>query len=60
MRLLGFFLLMAVAKSPKNTLTAAFFVSPGSHYTENDDPQPQVVWALGLRITNCAPSTPSV
>lgn len=27
---------------------------------ENEEPQPQVVVALGLRITNCAPSSPSV
>ncbi len=26
---------------------------------EKEDPQPQVVAALGLRITNCAPSRPS-
>ena len=25
----------------------------------NEEPQPQVVLALGLRITNCAPSSPS-
>ena len=25
----------------------------------NEDPQPQVVVAFGLRITNCAPSSPS-
>ena len=25
----------------------------------NEDPQPQVVFAFGLRITNCAPSRPS-
>ena len=28
-------------------------------YTENEEPQPQVVCALGFRITNCAPSRPS-
>lgn len=28
--------------------------------TENEDPQPQVVLAFGLRITNCAPSTLSL
>ncbi len=27
--------------------------------TENDEPQPQVVVAFGLRITNCAPSRSS-
>jgi hypothetical protein len=27
---------------------------------EKDEPQPQVVTALGLRMTNCAPSSPSV
>ena len=27
--------------------------------TLNEDPHPQVVWAFGLRITNCAPSSPS-
>ena len=26
---------------------------------ENDEPHPQVVWAFGLRITNCAPSRSS-
>ena len=26
---------------------------------ENEEPQPQVVCAFGLRITNCAPSRPS-
>ncbi len=25
----------------------------------NEDPHPQVVWAFGLRMTNCAPSSPS-
>lgn len=32
-----------------------------THYwaAVNDEPQPQVVTALGLRITNCAPSSPS-
>ncbi|MCL7113837.1 hypothetical protein MYD28_23955, partial [Escherichia coli] len=29
---------------------------PRADYTENDEPQPQVVLALGLRMTNCAPS----
>lgn len=29
-------------------------------YGLKDDPQPQVVVAFGLRITNCAPSKPSV
>ncbi len=29
-------------------------------YTENDEPQPQVVLAFGLRITNWAPLRPSV
>jgi hypothetical protein len=28
-------------------------------HAANEDPQPQVVVALGLRITNCAPSNPS-
>ena len=28
-------------------------------YTENDDPHPQVEVAFGLRMTNCAPSSPS-
>lgn len=31
-----------------------------SSQTENEEPQPQVVVALGLRITNCEPSSPSV
>ncbi len=31
----------------------------GAGQAAKDDPQPQVVWALGLRITNCAPSRPS-
>lgn len=31
-----------------------------SAQTENEDPQPQVVLALGLRMTNCAPSTLSL
>ena len=26
---------------------------------ENDEPQPQVDWAFGFLITNCAPSSPS-
>ena len=29
-------------------------------YSENEEPQPQVVFALGLRITNCAPVRDSV
>ena len=29
-------------------------------YTENDEPQPQVVVAFGFLITNCEPSKPSV
>ena len=29
------------------------------HQAVNEDPHPQVVVALGLRITNCAPSSPS-
>ena len=29
-------------------------------HTENDEPQPQVVVALGLRITNCEPYKLSV
>ncbi len=29
-------------------------------YTENEEPQPQVVVALGLRMTNCAPSMSSL
>ena len=28
--------------------------------TANEEPQPQVVVAFGLRITNCAPCRPSV
>ena len=28
--------------------------------TENEEPQPQVVWAFGFLITNCAPSRPSL
>ncbi len=31
-----------------------------AHYAENDEPQPQEVVALGLRITNCEPSSPSL
>jgi len=30
------------------------------YQTEKDEPHPQVVEALGLRITNCAPCRPSV
>ena len=29
-------------------------------YAENDDPQPQVDWAFGFLITNCAPSRSSL
>ena len=29
-------------------------------YAENEDPHPQVVLALGLRMTNCAPSRSSL
>ncbi len=29
-------------------------------HIENDDPQPQVVFAFGLRMTNCAPASDSV
>ena len=28
-------------------------------YTVNEEPQPQVVFAFGLRITNCAPLSDS-
>jgi hypothetical protein len=31
-----------------------------SYPAENDDPQPHVVVAFGLRITNCEPSKPSL
>gem|GEM_PF-4349621 len=34
--------------------------APSSAQAENDDPQPQVLVAFGLRITNCEPSSPSV
>ncbi|GAB6047633.1 hypothetical protein JCM19379_14570 [Methyloparacoccus murrellii] len=34
--------------------------SGGQDQTEKDDPQPQVVEALGLRITNWDPDNPSV
>ena len=30
-----------------------------STHAAKEDPHPQVVWALGLRITNCVPSRPS-
>ena len=30
-----------------------------AHQVEKDEPHPQVVWAFGLRITNCAPSRSS-
>ena len=33
--------------------------SDGLCQAANEEPQPQVVVALGLRITNCAPSRPS-
>ena len=32
---------------------------PGDQEAVNEDPQPQVVTAFGLRMTNCAPSSPS-
>jgi hypothetical protein len=32
----------------------------GRNQTPNDEPQPQVVVAFGLRMTNCAPCKPSV
>jgi len=32
----------------------------GGVYAENEDPQPQVVVALGFLITNCAPSISSL
>lgn len=37
-----------------------FFLSCLGDYTENEEPQPQVVLALGLRMTNCAPSRSSL
>jgi murein DD-endopeptidase MepM/ murein hydrolase activator NlpD len=36
-------------------LRAHFCWAAGVHSVVNDEPQPQVVEALGLRITNCAP-----
>ncbi len=33
--------------------------SQGAQAAVNEEPQPQVVAAFGLRITNCAPSRPS-
>ena len=36
------------------------FPEPVRNYTENEEPQPQVVLALGLRMTNCAPSRSSL
>jgi len=35
-------------------------VAASERQTENDEPQPQVVWALGLRMMNCAPSRSSL
>jgi len=37
-----------------------FCLSCLGDYTENEEPQPQVVLALGLRMTNCAPSRSSL
>ena len=34
-------------------------VTLGWNQTENDDPQPQVLFALGFLMTNWAPSRPS-
>ena len=36
------------------------FPEPVRNYTENEEPQPQVVLALGLRMTNCAPCRSSL
>ena len=33
---------------------------PELFYTAKEEPHPQVVDALGLRITNCAPCNPSL
>jgi len=56
----------AVGRGPANrdaraTDTRAAYAPAGNRtQTENDDPQPQVVLALGFLITNCAPSRPSL
>ena len=39
---------------------AALELAGGPGHTENDDPQPQVVVAFGLRITNWAPCKSSL
>lgn len=48
--------------NPKITKAAfaAFFRILFSDQAENEEPQPQVEVALGLRITNCDPSKPSL
>ena len=56
----------AVAQKKNIAVTLENLVSLGipnsisGGHTENDEPQPQVVEAFGLRITNCAPSKPSL
>jgi hypothetical protein len=43
----------------KRAASAALLINTDVDQAENDDPQPQVEVAFGLRITNCDPSKPS-
>lgn len=40
--------------------TQAAAITDDRPYIENEEPQPQVVFAFGLRMTNCAPLSDSV
>ena len=57
---------IAGCRNPGATLFACGSYCPGRNvdsllcYTENDEPQPQVVWAFGLRMMNCAPCRSSL
>ncbi len=49
------------AERPSERTDGLFYAKcSGFVYTENEEPQPQVVSALGLRMTNCEPCRLSV
>jgi hypothetical protein len=54
MRVLNRFLQSARLSCLRDALTKA------NNYAEKEEPQPQVVFAFGLRMINCAPSISSL
>lgn len=48
------------AETQRPGINRAFVLSDAGLQTEKEEPHPHVVCALGLRITNCEPESPSV